>query len=173
MTLHSEIFSSRDALVQFANGKKARANIKMPIPRDLTDEQAITLDDGTNPATEFRIDADGGGVGGGAVSIDVSAVGDEDKAALATAVASAITGVGAGLAITATAAGESVHLLNDANGAAGNTDIVQGVGGTGLSALPVVFGGDTKMSQGASAITSTDIIRIMENKGLWLLFWVT
>ena len=174
MTLNSADFQSRRAMEDFANGKAAVAFLTVPLPRDLTDEQAITLDDGTNPAVEFRIDEDGGGVGGGATAIDVSAVGAEDKDALATAFANAINGVGGGLAITATAADSKIKLENDAAGSAGNTAIVQGAGGATLpSGLPVKFGGDTEFAGGADAVVTTDIIRILKDGATWILFWST
>lgn len=167
MTLNTADFDTRLALVNFVNGAVATGNFKMPDPRDLTDEQSVTLDDGTNPATEFRIDAGGDGVGGGATAVDTSAVADGDKAALASAWQTAINGVGGGLAMTAAASGDRVGLVNDAAGVAGNVALIQG--GT----RSVDFG-LTGMSGGSDAIANANLFRIMkDSNNRWMLFWTS
>lgn len=166
MTLHTQAFDSEQELLRFANGAAARAVLLMVPPQHLTDEQSMTLNDGTNPAVEFRIDRGGDGVGGGATAVDISAVAADDKNALATALASAINGVGAGLAITATAVGDKVVLVNDATGIAGNTQILQ-------SQSAYLFEGATQFEGGEAGITTTNIIQIDHQDGVWRIFWRT
>lgn len=170
MALNVRDFGSHAELVVFANGKAAGGLLTMPDPKDLTDEQALTVDDGTNPATVFRIDADGGGVGGGATPIDISGIANGDKDALATAVAGAVNGVAGGLAMVATAGGDKVGLVNGAGGAAGNVALTQGVGGSGLEALPIKFGIEG-MSGGSEVIAFANIVAIREHHERWYLFW--
>ena len=162
MALNVTDFGSHYELVQFVNGKVARGLLTMPDPKDLTDEQGFTLDDGTNPPLECRIDFDGGGTGGD-IDIDVSGIADGDKDALATEIETVINAVLGTLTITATAQGDKVALVTDAVGAVGNVAIVQ-------TAAAVEFGIEG-MAGGSDVIAFANIVAIREHHGRWYLFW--
>ena len=176
MTLFTQDFQSRDKLVEFANGRASRGFIEMFDPRHLTDEQFLTVEDGTQAATQLTMDLDGGGVSGG-VAVDVSGVANGDEEALADAIAAVINGIVGGLLIAAVVVAEGtgpgskakIELLNDGVGALGNIDILQGIEGGGS---PAVKFKTTGMAGGADAITTANIIRIMAENGRWILFWL-
>lgn len=164
MTLNHRTFATPKDLLEFCNGAKAKGILRMPDPKDLTDEQVLTISDGTNPAKNFRIDLGGDGVGGGATAINVSAVAAGDRAALATAVAAAITGVHASLTIVPTAGADKVALLHDNNAASGNVAISESGGTLGFN--------PTGMDGGFDVIdTTTKIVNITREDGRWHLYW--
>lgn len=164
MPLNAKDFDNVKEMLKFANGFAARSYLVMPEPQHLTDEQILTLNDGTNPASNFRVDLAGDGVGGGATAINVSGI--TTKAALATAVANAINSIAGGLTVQGTAEGDMVNLLNSAVGAAGNQAIVESGGS-------VTFAQGRNMTGGATAVTPVGDFHPREVGGRWWLFWMT
>lgn len=167
MTLNLHTAESPQALLDFANGKKASGYIKCPPKRHLTDGQTLYLDDGTNDDT-FEIDWDGGGVTGSNIAVDLSGVADDDPNGVAVVLAAAITGASVTFVPSVAAGDDKVSLLAAAVGAAGNNPIVQAMEGGGD--VPYAF--ETEgVDGGADAVTTSDIVGIRRYDHLWYLFW--
>jgi len=123
----------------------------------LIDGETFTLDDGTNPATVFEFDVDGGGVGVGNVAVDVSAI--TTAAQVKTAIINAINGVGAGLAITASSGGTAtVALVNDVLGPSGNEAITETVANSGFIVSGMSGGSDQNLT---CKVTVTDAFGVV------------
>ena len=154
-------FGSVGDLIRYVNGAAAQGLVVVPAPQHLSDGQTFTIDDGTNAASVFEMDVDGGGVSPGNVQVDVSAIAADDTTALATAIETAINGIAGTLTVTATAVGAKVSLVADTSDATHNVKITQ-------SAAAIAFQIEG-MAGGADVIAQANVLDIMHKDKRWYL----
>jgi hypothetical protein len=138
---------------------KAAGQLTTDTKANFTDAQTFTLNDGTQAATVFEIDTDGGGVTPGNVQVDIS--GDVTADDVRDTIIAAVNGVGAGLLITASSGGAAtVTLQNNNNGTRGNVAITHNITAPAWAASGMTGGSGDLVILGAGELPGTAIAAI-------------
>jgi cysteine-rich repeat protein len=125
---------------------------------NLVDGETFTLNDGVNAAVVFEFDeAPGDGVAGTNIAVPFTAA--DTATELQTAIVTAINGVTTALAIAASnGTAPVVNLLNDANGAHGNTTIGDTVADAGFTVTNFTGGVAKDCTTGTGCVSDNDCV---------------